>query len=178
MDKESTSQLFSSIKTMPTSGPDINANPFEVINNFPSIDIFPKLLTSIRSVVVSTYPQFKIQDTAKTSNSVVKIQSTGQSHHLHNDVGLEDDGVGYGQSKIDDDSQLYAVVSTVFVLNDDYEGGNIFFPEHSVNVRLNAGDLIMWPSLNYMHGVDVVTGEKSRYSFVSWWYPSGTISSD
>lgn len=61
------------------------------------------------------------------------------------------------------------ILSIVGCLDDDYEGGEMIFNnEHEV--RLNKGDIVIFPS-NFMFGHSVNTIIKGRrVSFVSWGY--------
>lgn len=53
-------------------------------------------------------------------------------------------------------------------LNDDYEGGYLYFPEFDYYVKPEAGDVVMFPgSLYYVHGVSTVTSGV-RYTLSQW----------
>lgn len=59
-------------------------------------------------------------------------------------------------------------LSTVFYLNNDFEGGDFVFPELKIRVRPEPGMMICFPSNHhYSHGVEPVTKGK-RYSIVNW----------
>lgn len=69
-------------------------------------------------------------------------------------------------------------ISTVFFLNNDFEGGDFVFPELKVRVRPEPGMLVCFPSNHfYMHGVEPVTKGK-RYSIVTWSTVKGFPSMD
>jgi hypothetical protein len=65
----------------------------------------------------------------------------------------------------DDDGDVYPGKMTVeehysciLMLNSDYEGGELYFEHHGVEVRLEAGDLIMFRgNAENLHGVREVT---------------------
>ena len=59
--------------------------------------------------------------------------------------------------------------STVMYLNDDYEGGEIFFPNQNFSYKPKAGDVVMFPcgGTEYQHGVNKVTSGK-RYTIAMW----------
>ena len=60
--------------------------------------------------------------------------------------------------------------SSIFYINDDYEGGEIFFPEYNMKIKPKAGTFITWPSnAKYMHGVCEIT-DGYRYTIPSLWY--------
>lgn len=49
-------------------------------------------------------------------------------------------------------------IATLIYINDDYEGGEIYFPELGVEIKPKAGDLIMFPdNPNFIHGVKPIT---------------------
>lgn len=61
---------------------------------------------------------------------------------------------------------------SVLYLNDDYEGGEIYFPDHSIDIKPKAGTLIFFPSNNfYNHGVREIASGK-RYTSAQFWIPT------
>jgi predicted 2-oxoglutarate/Fe(II)-dependent dioxygenase YbiX len=60
----------------------------------------------------------------------------------------------------------------VIYLNDDYQGGEIYFPEHNIDFKPKAGTLVFFPSNNmYVHGVrEIKSG--IRYTAPSFWIPT------
>jgi predicted 2-oxoglutarate/Fe(II)-dependent dioxygenase YbiX len=60
-------------------------------------------------------------------------------------------------------------ITTVFYLNDDYEGGEIYFPNLGVEIKPEAGSVICFPtSEKYRHGVrTVLSGE--RFAISQFW---------
>ncbi|WOJ96953.1 2OG-Fe(II) oxygenase [Congregibacter brevis] len=59
-------------------------------------------------------------------------------------------------------------LSLLFYLDDDYEGGEIVFPNFNFRIRPQAGTLLMFPSdCRYLHGVLPVT-QGVRHTIVSW----------
>lgn len=59
-------------------------------------------------------------------------------------------------------------LSIVYFLNDDFVGGELFFPELDLLIQPEAGTLVCFPSdHNFVHGVHPVTcGD--RYTIVTW----------
>lgn len=48
-------------------------------------------------------------------------------------------------------------LSSLIYINDDYEGGEIFFPQHDLEIRPSAGDAVFFPGdRNYLHGVNEI----------------------
>lgn len=55
-------------------------------------------------------------------------------------------------------------VGALIYLNDDYEGGELKFPEYDIIIKPKFGDLVIFPC-HYLHEVGVVSGEnKFRYT--------------
>jgi hypothetical protein len=75
--------------------------------------------------------------------------------------------VDHIKSMFDGKNKGIPVLSVVGCLNDDYEGGElVFFENHKI--KLNCGDIVVFPScFLFPHQVSTVT-KGVRYSFVSW----------
>ena len=59
------------------------------------------------------------------------------------------------------------ILSVLGILNDDYEGGKFIMFENE-EIKLNKGDLLIFPSVFlYPHKVEPIT-KGTRYSFISW----------
>lgn len=57
----------------------------------------------------------------------------------------------------------------ILYLNDDYEGGELYFPDHNIKIKPEAGMFVTFPGGHEnIHGVTVVT-EGTRYTMVSFW---------
>ena len=69
-------------------------------------------------------------------------------------------------------------ISTVFFLNNNFEGGDFVFPDLKIRVRPEPGMMVCFPSNHhYLHGVEPVTRGK-RYSIVTWSTIKGIPSMD
>ncbi len=57
----------------------------------------------------------------------------------------------------------------VFYLNDNYEGGEIYFPHQNIEIKPKANTLVFFPgTLEYLHGVKpIISG--IRYTLTSFW---------
>lgn len=68
-------------------------------------------------------------------------------------------------------------LTCVVYLNDDYQGGEVYFPFFDIEKRPNAGDILMYPgSWQYLHGVKKVEGV--RYAIVIWFHTSPELYQD
>jgi predicted 2-oxoglutarate/Fe(II)-dependent dioxygenase YbiX len=79
----------------------------------------------------------------------------------------DDDGLELWEKTLDRD------LSVVYFINDDFSGGELFFPALDLVVEPEAGTLVCFPSdHNYIHGVRPVTAGH-RYTLVTWMRVSG-----
>lgn len=78
---------------------------------------------------------------------------------------------GVGQkfiNHIDDHPDFLRRVSTIYYMNDNYEGGEIIFPRFNLTIKPKANEIILFPStFVYNHSVLEVT-KGTRYGVVSW----------
>lgn len=78
---------------------------------------------------------------------------------------------GIGQqftNHVDDHTNLPRRISSVFYINEDYEGGEIEFPRFNLKYKPKANELLLFPStFVYNHSVLPVTSGY-RYAVVSW----------
>lgn len=57
----------------------------------------------------------------------------------------------------------------ILYLNSDYEGGNLYFPEHNIYIHPNPGSMYIFSGgVENIHGVTEITSG-TRYSIVSFW---------
>jgi predicted 2-oxoglutarate/Fe(II)-dependent dioxygenase YbiX len=69
-------------------------------------------------------------------------------------------------------------LSVVYFINDDFSGGELFFPALDLVIEPEAGTLVCFPSdHNYIHGVRPVTSGH-RYTIVTWMRVDGMPTPD
>ncbi len=70
----------------------------------------------------------------------------------------------------DPTSSVHPILSGVFYLNDDYEGGELHFPNQNITIKPKAGSLIIFPSVQpYIHHPkEVISGNK--YMIPLFWF--------
>jgi hypothetical protein len=79
------------------------------------------------------------------------VMDTGAINHPH-----DDDGDNYPDKP--ENTECY---SAILMLNNEYEGGELYFPNQKEEIRLDAGDLVMFRgNAENLHGVREVTGGK------------------
>lgn len=60
-------------------------------------------------------------------------------------------------------------IAGLMYLNDDYEGGELYFPQHDIEFKPKAGAAYFFPGdMNYIHGVKEVTSG-TRYTLPFFW---------
>jgi hypothetical protein len=66
---------------------------------------------------------------------------------------------------VDTDSQKHQHIVCMYYINDNYDGGEIVFPEYDLKIKPKSNSIIMFPgNENYRHGVlEVLKG--FRYTF-------------
>jgi len=81
---------------------------------------------------------------------------------------------GRFHNHVDDCAEFPRVVSLSFVLNDDYDGGDLVFKNFGITAPKKAGSVIVFgSSYPYMHEVTPVT-RGIRYAAVRWYNYTGT----
>jgi Rps23 Pro-64 3,4-dihydroxylase Tpa1-like proline 4-hydroxylase len=80
----------------------------------------------------------------------------------------------YLEPHIDTQSVESNHIASVYYINDDYEGGEIVFPDYNLNIKPKANSLIVFPgNENYMHKVTKIV-DKNRYSSSKWFQFTGS----
>lgn len=120
------------------------------------------LLTKLVGEVINPYYGFEIRDA-----EVPQLLCYGVGGHYHPHVDAEGvwvnpDGSKEWRKNIDRD------LSVLIYLNEDYEGGELVFPELHIRIRPKRGMLVAFPSTHhYLHGVEPVTSGE-RFAIVTW----------
>lgn len=100
--------------------------------------------------------RYEIKHTFDMKRLYGNIMDTGSQNPAHNDDGDHYDGKP--------DVELH--YSSILMLNSDYEGGELYFEHHGLEVKLEAGDLIMFRgNAENLHGVRTVK-EGRRFNFI------------
>jgi predicted 2-oxoglutarate/Fe(II)-dependent dioxygenase YbiX len=75
------------------------------------------------------------------------------------------------KENLDGSANLYPEndIASLFYLNDNYVGGEIYFPIQDIQIKLSAGDAVFFPGdINYQHGVTkVISGY--RFTCPAFW---------
>jgi len=125
----------------------------EYIENFFDVKDYDKdnvdnLTVKIINKVEELYGK-KIKPYPNAVQMVAYQFETGTGCHVHSDWG--------GKSNI----------TTLYYLTNDFEDGEIFFPNDDISIKPTASSLIVFDS-NIKHGVKKVTNG-TRWSIGAWW---------
>ena len=124
------------------------------------------------AAVVNPYYRVEVRD-----SEPLQVLHYGVGGHYIPHVDAEtlykdDDGLELWEKTLDRD------LSVVYFLNDDFSGGELFFPALDLSIRPEAGTLVCFPSdHNYIHGVQPATAGH-RYTLVTWMRVKGMPSVD
>ena len=78
---------------------------------------------------------------------------------------------GYSMNEHADTAGDFAAI---YYINDDYEGGEINFPDHNLKIKPKANSFVTFPSnKDYWHEV-LENTEKERYSSTLWFHFAGS----
>ncbi len=71
------------------------------------------------------------------------------------------------------DADNQTLLSAVVYVNDDYEGGEIFFPDYDLAIKPEAGSILFFPSTeDYLHESKPV-GQGRKIMIPIFWYANG-----
>ena len=69
------------------------------------------------------------------------------------------------------DSHSIRVASLIIALNDDYEGGELIFPEQDIKIKLKKGQAVIFPPFwTHPHGTKKLYNNTVRYTINTWLY--------
>lgn len=74
---------------------------------------------------------------------------------------------GYGMHEHFDSTKPNDIATLIYI-NDNYEGGDIYFPELGISIKPEVGDLVCFPDTpDFVHGVKPITSG-TRYTSPRW----------
>lgn len=100
---------------------------------------------------------YEIKHTFDMKRMYGNIMDTGSTNPAHDDDGDYYDGK----------PEVELHYSSILMLNSNYEGGELYFQHHGVEVKLEAGDVIMFRgNAENLHGVrEVLSGHRFNFIF-------------
>jgi predicted 2-oxoglutarate/Fe(II)-dependent dioxygenase YbiX len=124
----------------------------------------PKIFKIMQQYVdnVQNEVEYKFGRKLERTNPGIRKWYPGEYQDIHADGETAGGWPGYNYI-VDYGSIIY--------LNEEYEGGELFFPKYNIHIKPKAGTLIFFPSTNmYAHGVTEVTSGV-RYTSPHFWTP-------
>lgn len=74
---------------------------------------------------------------------------------------------GYGMHEHFDSTKPNDIATLIYI-NDNYDGGDIYFPELGISIKPGIGDLVCFPDTpDFVHGVKPITNG-TRYTSPRW----------
>lgn len=129
--------------------------PLEDVAN-EEIGFLQPLRTILKRVDKFFRSNYEIQHTFGMKRIYGNIMATGAQNPAHDDDG------DYYEGK----PEVELHYSCILMLNSDYEGGELYFEHHGVEVKLEEGDLIMFRgNAENLHGVRTVK-EGRRFNII------------
>lgn len=108
-------------------------------------------IKKVMEETIKEYPQLHFCISKDEGFQVLKYEK-GQYYKTHLDYG-KDNG---------------RVISILLYLNEDYAGGETYFPRQNIKVKGNQGDILVFPSnYCYPHSSEEIL-EGTKYSIVTW----------
>ena len=107
--------------------------------------------------------KYKIKAKPSLSSTMLVKWNTGLEQDVHGDKENAD---GTPQNNID---LRHYDISTIVYINDDFEGGEIYLPQHDISIKPKKGLLVCFPGdRHYLHGVSKITSG-TRFTLPYWW---------
>jgi hypothetical protein len=105
---------------------------------------FPELRKILTKRTLDAFDnQYRINEIAR-----IQRQYPGTELKVHHDQGYD----------------MTLLRAVIIYLNDDYDGGELYFTQHNLKVKPKAGTLVTFPGTDeYLHGVANVLPGKTRY---------------
>lgn len=125
-------------------------------------EIYPLIHSVVDRLKIEIDNFFKV-DAWATSPAIVRWLP-GQFQHPHADKELHE-----GENAGKPNDFPYYDLASLFYLNDDYEGGKLYFPKQGIEFKPKAGAAYFFPGdMNYIHGVSTIESG-IRYTCPFFW---------
>lgn len=105
-------------------------------------------------------------------NTELTFWNPGDKMSVHSDNSWQKDAPDH--IKETEHPTKYRDYSVIFYLNDDYKGGEIYFPDHDIKIEPKKGMAVVFPSNgDYNHGVKEI--KNSQRMTIPIWYSKQLI---
>lgn len=130
--------------------------------------INPLIASMVQRLKIEVDDFFKVD--AHPTNPAIVRWLPGQLQMPHADKELHQ-GENAGKPN---DFPWYDIAG-LFYINDDYEGGELYFPQHGIQFKPKAGSAYFFPGdMNYIHGVTEITSGIRYVVPFFWWISKHT----
>lgn len=156
----------------------VKARTLNIFSGDASI-VLNKLIASIRSVIEFKYGQRLVCDQWVSARMWSKddYQSPHSDSEFNNSelcLDIDDSNPNWDLNI----PRFLADYSSLVYLNDDYEGGELVFPEYGLEIKPKAGDVVTFPTnAMYIHAVNKINSG-TRYNVVLKWFRKTTLISN
>jgi hypothetical protein len=132
-------------------------NPSEFFSSDDETKEVYLILDSVLSAYGKDYAEKLSVDLGRRAPISISKYTTGASMGVHTDSGP---------------NPVNENISAVLYLNDDYEGGELNFPDQGVRIKPSAGSLVIFPSIPpfYHESLEILSGTK--YMSPAFWHLS------
>jgi hypothetical protein len=96
-------------------------------------------------------------------------QDEGYSLLRYRESGYYHQHIDYSSISTKESAGTIRVVSSLIYLNDDYEGGEIFFERQGLKLKPKAGTIVFFPSIFTHPHASLEIKKGTKYSMVTWW---------
>jgi hypothetical protein len=136
----------------------IDNRAIENDENYPRHIDPDKTLIKVKNIVESYFlKKYKMLGTLEFSRIFGVTMFEGSELPAHRDEDANNDGVYDGRKR----SHVCSLI-----LNDDYEGGELVFPDQNESLKSEAGDMVVFPGYYVSHGVSKITKGTRRVILV------------
>lgn len=128
-------------------------------------EIREKYKDKIINNIIDFY-QYKSAIEYPNEDLIILCHPEGSEMHPHVDI------VGYIQGEENGNRNMHDFwsghLAGLIYLNDDYDGGELYFPDWGISIKPKAGTFVSFPgNKNYLHGVKkIING--TRYTMSIW----------
>lgn len=136
----------------------IDNRAIEAPENYPNFIDPNKTLIKVLDIVKNYFlDKYKMLGTLEFSRIFGVTMLEGSSLPAHRDEDANNDGIYDGRKR----SHVCSLL-----LNDDYEGGELVFPDQNKSLKAEAGDMVVFPGYYVSHGVAEITKGSRRVLLV------------
>lgn len=128
---------------------------YSVIQNGKIGTLLKKIALDIQKIIIKDYNQTTYPDTMDIVRWLPGMQQIPHCDDMSDSIHHKD--------------FAHRLFGSVLCLNDDYKGGETFYPEHNYKFTPKQGTLVIHPGdCDHRHGVTKIE-DKVRYTIASFW---------